>query len=103
MNIDFGSQSQEALLTLVNTLMPFGKYAGTKLLNLPEPYLVWFHKQGFPNGQLGEQLASMYEIKLNGLEPLLQPLLYENRNTARSSFLKSQDIEALKLRDKNRY
>jgi hypothetical protein len=103
MNIDFGSQSQDALLTLVNTIMPFGKYAGTKLLNLPEPYLVWFHKQGFPNGQLGEQLASMYEIKLNGLEPLLQPLLYENRNATRTAFSNSQDIEALKKRDKNRY
>ncbi|MFT7260223.1 MAG: hypothetical protein ACI9MS_002087 [Glaciecola sp.] len=103
MNIDFDSQSPEALLILVNTLMPFGKYAGTKLLNLPEPYLVWFHKQGFPTGQLGEQLASMYEIKLNGLEPLLQPLLYENRNTARSAFSNSLDIEALEMRDKNRY
>jgi hypothetical protein len=103
MNIDFGSQSQEALLTLVNTVMPFGKYAGTKLLNLPEPYLVWFHKQGFPSGQLGEQLASMYEIKLNGLEPLLAPLLYENRNITNAAFSNSKDIEAVKTRDKNRY
>ncbi|GAC30443.1 hypothetical protein GPAL_3601 [Glaciecola pallidula DSM 14239 = ACAM 615] len=103
MNIDFGSQSQEALLTLVNTVMPFGKYAGTKLLNLPEPYLVWFHKQGFPSGQLGEQLASMYEIKLNGLEPLLTPLLYENRNAGRAAFSNSEDIETIKTRDKNRY
>jgi hypothetical protein len=58
--------------------MPFGRYAGRKLLQLPEPYLVWFHQQGFPAGKLGQQLALMYEIKLNGLESLLQPLLQNN-------------------------
>lgn len=57
--------------------MPFGKYAGSKLLLLPEPYLVWFHAKGFPKGKLGEQLALMYEIKLNGLETMLKPLLKE--------------------------
>lgn len=63
------------LKTAVNTQMPFGKYAGRKLFYLPEPYLVWFHKQGFPKGKLGEQLALMYEIKLNGLEAVAEPLL----------------------------
>ena len=61
----------------VNQTMPFGKYAGRKLLNLPEPYLVWFHANGFPPGKLGEQLALMYEIKLNGLESVVAPLLDE--------------------------
>jgi uncharacterized protein (DUF3820 family) len=103
MSIDFGSGSQEALLSLVNTEMPFGKYAGTKLLNLPEPYLVWFHKQGFPAGKLGEQLATMYEIKLNGLEPLLKPLLYENRHATQAAFSSSSDIKEMKKRDSNRY
>lgn len=103
MSIDFGSGSQEALLSLVNTVMPFGKYAGTKLLNLPEPYLVWFHKQGFPVGKLGEQLATMYEIKLNGLEPLLKPLLYENRHATQAAFSSSSDIKEIKKRDTNRY
>ena len=65
----------QALITAVNTIMPFGKYAGRKLLQLPEPYLVWFHRQGFPKGKLGQQLALMYEIKLNGLEAMLTPLL----------------------------
>lgn len=59
----------------VNQVMPFGKYAGRKLLHLPEPYLVWFHQKGFPPTKLGEQLALMYEIKLNGLESVVAPLL----------------------------
>jgi hypothetical protein len=66
---------QQALITAINQTMPFGKYAGRKLLQLPEPYLVWFHGKGFPEGKLGEQLALMYEIKLNGLEEMLKPLL----------------------------
>jgi hypothetical protein len=67
--------SPEELKLAINQTMPFGRYAGRKLLQLPEPYLVWFHQQGFPAGKLGQQLALMYEIKLNGLESLLQPLL----------------------------
>ena len=59
----------------VNQIMPFGKYAGRCLLDLPEPYLVWFHNKGFPPGKLGEQLALMYEVKLNGLEDMLRPLI----------------------------
>ncbi|WP_217876361.1 DUF3820 family protein [Pseudoalteromonas shioyasakiensis] len=61
----------------INTKMPFGKYAGRPLLLLPEPYLVWFKQQGFPDSQLGAQLAMMYEVKLNGLEKMLMPLLDE--------------------------
>ena len=68
---------QQALINAINQTMPFGKYAGRKLLQLPEPYLVWFHSKGFPEGKLGEQLALMYEIKLNGLEGMLKPLLRE--------------------------
>ena len=65
----------KALIEAINVIMPFGKYAGRPLLNLPEPYLVWFKQQGFPQGKLGEQLALMYEVKLNGLEGMLKPLL----------------------------
>ena len=66
---------QQQLIDAVNQVMPFGKYAGRRLLELPEPYLVWFHQQGFPKGKLGEQLALIYEVKLNGLEGMLKPLL----------------------------
>jgi hypothetical protein len=54
--------------------MPFGKYAGRRLIDLPEPYIVWFAQQGFPPGKLGELLRAVYEIKLNGLEYLFEPL-----------------------------
>jgi len=54
--------------------MPFGKFAGTLLVDLPEPYLVWFRQQGFPEGELGKMLQCIYEIKLNGLEYLFDPL-----------------------------
>jgi uncharacterized protein (DUF3820 family) len=67
--------NEQQLIEAINQTMPFGKYAGRKLLQLPEPYLVWFHANGFPQGKLGEQLALMYEVKLNGLEEMLQPLL----------------------------
>jgi len=54
--------------------MPFGKYKDRYLSDLPETYLVWFSRQGFPAGKLGRMLASMLEIKVNGLEKLLVPL-----------------------------
>jgi uncharacterized protein (DUF3820 family) len=54
--------------------MPYGKYKGTLLCNMPEYYLVWFKQQGFPKGKLGQQLETLYDIKLNGLEYLLEPL-----------------------------
>lgn len=66
---------QQQLIDAVNQVMPFGKYTGRRLLELPEPYLVWFQQQGFPKGKLGEQLALIYEVKLNGLEAMLKPLL----------------------------
>lgn len=62
------------LRDLVTIKMPFGKYKGTLLCDLPEPYLVWFHTKGFPDGKLGGLLATIYEIKVNGLEYLLKPL-----------------------------
>lgn len=66
---------KEVLVKIVTTKMPFGKYEGTLLCDLPIAYLEWFlRKGGFPKGKLGEQLATVYEIKLNGLEPILVEL-----------------------------
>ncbi len=62
------------LLELAETRMPFGKYSGRLLIDLPEPYVVWFASQGFPQGKLGEMLQTIYEIKVNGLEYLFEPL-----------------------------
>lgn len=64
----------EMLEALIQARMPFGKYQGVALLDLPEPYLVWFSRQGFPPGKLGQQLALVLEIKTNGLERMLRPL-----------------------------
>jgi uncharacterized protein (DUF3820 family) len=73
MEDDLEAQKQ-TLLALVNTRMPYGKYKGLPLVDLPEPYLVWFHHKGFPKGELGQLLGLMHEIKCNGLESLLTPL-----------------------------
>ena len=54
--------------------MPFGKYAGLLLINLPEPYVIWFAGKGFPPGKLGRMLQTVHEIKVNGLEFLFDPL-----------------------------
>lgn len=64
----------EVLREAIAMRMPFGKYRGRRLLDLPEPYLVWFHANGFPAGKLGAQLALMYEVKLNGLEGMLRDI-----------------------------
>jgi uncharacterized protein len=62
------------LSELANTRMPFGRFKGHYLADLPDAYLVWFSHNGFPEGKLGRMLASMLEIKMNGLEKLLVPL-----------------------------
>ena len=62
------------LLDLVKVRMPFGKYNGRILCDLPVSDLEWFASKGWPPGKLGQQLATIYEIKLNGLEDLLKPL-----------------------------
>lgn len=65
---------QNDLVTLACMPMPFGKYKGRLLADLPEPYLLWFSKQGFPKGELGKLLALMLELQIHGLETLLDPL-----------------------------
>jgi uncharacterized protein (DUF3820 family) len=64
----------EILTDLIKVQMPFGRYKGTLLSELPVSYLEWFQRQGFPAGKLGMMLATVYEIKLNGLEDILYQL-----------------------------
>jgi uncharacterized protein (DUF3820 family) len=65
---------KHVLIELTTMKMPLGKYKGTLLCDLPEFYLAWFQRKGFPKGKLGELMATAYEIKLNGLMHLLEPL-----------------------------
>jgi uncharacterized protein (DUF3820 family) len=69
-----GSLDPRILIELVSERMPFGKYRGRVLCDLPQSYLEWFQRKGFPPGHLGVLLSALYEIKLNGLEYLLKPL-----------------------------
>ena len=64
----------EILLQLVSVKMPFGKYKDRLICDLPDSYLEWFQRKGFPKGKLGVLLQTMYEIQLNGLQDLLKPL-----------------------------
>ena len=67
------------LVDAINQMMPYGKYKGRPLLSLPEPYLVWYHAKGFPQGKLGSQMALIYEVKLNGLEGMLEHFLEDDK------------------------
>lgn len=63
---------QEHLIELAHYKMPFGKYKGQYLVDIPEAYYTWFRQKGFPKGKLGRLLQEMHEIKVNGLEPLVR-------------------------------
>jgi uncharacterized protein (DUF3820 family) len=73
----------EPLELLLSTEMPYGKYKGTRIADLPGHYLNWFAREGFPPGQLGRLLALMHEIDHNGLGHLLQPLRRGRAGAAR--------------------
>ncbi|MCK0110140.1 DUF3820 family protein [Flavobacteriaceae bacterium S0825] len=66
------NQSKQFLVKLANTKMPYGKYKGRYMIDLPEHYVVWYKTKGFPKGQIGEMLATVYELKVNGLEELVR-------------------------------
>jgi uncharacterized protein len=68
-------ETRKELLDLANTKMPFGKYQNRFLIEIPEHYLVWYKSKGFPAGKLGKQLEQILEIKINGLENLIYPLM----------------------------
>lgn len=65
---------KEILVSIIKHQMPFGKYKGSKLCDLPIHYLEWFANKGFPEGKLGMQMRTVYEIKLNGLEDIIHQL-----------------------------
>ena len=64
----------EKLIELANYKMPFGKYKGKSLINIPEEYYVWYRQKGFPDGKLGNLMQEMFEIKRNGLEDLIRQI-----------------------------
>ena len=68
----------EQLLKLAKYRMPFGKYRNQLLIDLPEPYVIWFANKGFPEGELGKMMRIVHEIKINGLEYLFRPLRGQN-------------------------
>ena len=64
--------SRQFLIKLANTKMPYGKYKGRFMIDLPEHYVVWYKTKGFTKGKIGEMLATVYELKVNGLEDLVR-------------------------------
>ena len=68
------NNQQELLMKLANSRMPYGKYKGKYLIDLPEHYIVWYRNKGFPSGKFGEMLHLVYEIQLNGLEDMVRKL-----------------------------
>lgn len=72
--MEFAQPDREIFSQLVTMKMPYGKYKDVLLCDLPVSYLEWFQRKGFPQGKLGMLLATLYEIKSNGLTGLLTPL-----------------------------
>lgn len=77
-NQDQLGPNPEHLIELANYRMPFGKYKGELLLNLPEAYFVWFKQKGFPDGKLGRMMQEVHELKINGIEGILRKLVKRN-------------------------
>jgi len=69
-----GGPDPQVLYDIARMRMPFGRYQGRVLIDLPGPYIAWFSERGFPRGRLGELLQTLLEIKANGLEALLDPM-----------------------------
>lgn len=66
--------NSEILKEIITTPMPYGKYKGVMIADLPSHYLEWFSTQGFPKGKLGMLLATTFEIKTNGLQEIIDNL-----------------------------
>lgn len=65
-------QDKQFLIDTAHMRMPFGKYKGTYLIEVPEYYIIWYKNHGFPKGKLGKMMGLVYELKLNGLEDILR-------------------------------
>ena len=65
-------QDKQILIDLAKIKMPYGKYIGRYLIDLPEHYIVWYKNKGFPAGKIGKQLELVYELQLNGLEDIVR-------------------------------
>lgn len=69
-----GELNPSSLIKLKTIKMPYGKYQGVTLIDLPEPYVIWYYENGLPKGEFGQLLSELYEIKVNGLEELVKSL-----------------------------
>ncbi|TVR18405.1 MAG: hypothetical protein EA391_02375 [Balneolaceae bacterium] len=67
------------LIRLVNARMPYGRFKGRFITELPVFYLEWIHRKGYPSGNLGQYLSTMHEVKINGLEHILKPIIRDER------------------------
>lgn len=72
MDLVLRAENHQQLIDVAQAKMPFGKYQGRHLIDLPESYLVWYRNKGFPKGKLGQQMQIIFEIKLNGFEDLIR-------------------------------
>lgn len=72
---EFNEEQKQHFIDALNQIMPYGKYKGKRLHELPGHYLAWFNRQGFPNNKLGKQLALVFEIEHNALMPLFKKYL----------------------------
>ncbi len=68
----FSEDQKQEFINALNQIMPFGKHKGQKLYDLPGHYLAWFHRKGFPDNKLGQQMALVFELDHNGFRPMFK-------------------------------
>lgn len=88
---------KDDLVKIANFPMPFGKYKGRALIDLPEPYVIWFLNNGKPKGELGRLMTQLGDIKANGLEYLFEPLRARNQGKELPNTKAVRDLRSFKL------